>query len=131
MAIIPALVAQKECQGRIYAYLKPHSLDYDQAKSQNHRSSILSSEDEEIIRVARECGCEVPFKRPVELANDDTPGIEPVIHVLNTLKKVWFLVLLQPTSPLRTIEDTDGCIQYCIKTDHVHVSVTEAQQSPY
>ncbi|NMA48900.1 MAG: acylneuraminate cytidylyltransferase family protein, partial [Tissierellia bacterium] len=94
---------------------------------------ILSSEDEEIIRVAKEYGCEVPFKRPFELAQDDTPGIEPVIHVLNTLEEKYdYVVLLQPTSPLRTVEDIDGCIRYCIKTESsTCVSVTEAQQRPY
>lgn len=94
---------------------------------------ILSSEDEEIIQVARKYGCEVPFKRPFELAQDDTPGIEPVIHVLNTLEKKYdYIVLLQPTSPLRTVEDIDGCIQHCIeKGVHACVSITEAPQSPY
>lgn len=94
---------------------------------------ILSSEDEEIIKVAREYGCEVPFKRPVELAQDDTPGIESVIHSLDTLEEKYdYVVLLQPTSPLRTVEDIDGCIQYCIMTEsHACVSVTKAQQSPY
>ena len=94
---------------------------------------ILSSEDEEIIKVAREYGCEVPFKRPVELAQDDTPGIEPVIHTINTLEEKYdYVVLLQPTSPLRTVEDVDGCIQHCItKGTPACVSVTEAQQSPY
>lgn len=94
---------------------------------------ILSSEDEEIIQVAREYGCEVPFKRPIELAQDDTPGIEPVIHAINTLEDNYdYVVLLQPTSPLRTVEDIDGCIQHCIMTElPACVSVTEAQQSPY
>ncbi len=94
---------------------------------------ILSSEDEEIIEIAREYGCEVPFKRPVELAQDDTPGIEPVMHAINTLEEKYdYVVLLQSTSPLRTVEDIDGCIQHCIMTESpACVSVTEAQQSPY
>jgi len=94
---------------------------------------ILSTEDEEIAKVAREYGCEVPFKRPVELAQDDTPGIEPVIHAINTLEEKYdFVVLLQPTSPLRTAEDIDGCIQHCIMTESpACVSLTETRQSPY
>lgn len=94
---------------------------------------ILSSEDEEIIKLAREYGCEVPFKRPIELAQDDTPGIESVIHAINALgDKYDYVVLLQPTSPLRTVEDIDGCIQQCIiKGLPSCISVTEAQQSPY
>jgi len=94
---------------------------------------ILSSEDDEIIEVARDFGCEIPFKRPVELAQDETPGIEPVIHAINTLEEKYdFVVLLQPTSPLRTVEDIDGCIQHCILTESpACVSLTEVQQSPY
>ncbi len=46
---------------------------------------ILSSEDEEIIRVAKAWGCEVPFVRPMEFAQDDTPGIEPLLHAIETL----------------------------------------------
>jgi CMP-N,N'-diacetyllegionaminic acid synthase len=94
---------------------------------------ILSSENEEIIQVAKDWGCEVPYKRPIELARDDTPGIESVIHAINTLgEKYDFVVLLQPTSPLRTVEDIDGCVQHCIMTESpACVSLTEAQQSPY
>lgn len=94
---------------------------------------ILSSEDEEIIEVAKKYGCEVPFKRPIELAQDDTPGIEPVIHAINTLEGTYdYVVLLQPTSPMRTVEDIDGCIQQCIINElPACISVTEAQQSPY
>nr|HPK54819.1 acylneuraminate cytidylyltransferase family protein [Smithellaceae bacterium] len=67
---------------------------------------ILSSEDNEIIQVAKEWGCEVPFIRPRELAEDDTLGIEPVLHALNTIKKKYdYVVLLQPTSPLRSVDD--------------------------
>ena len=75
----------------------------------------------------------MPFRRRVELAQDDTPGIESVIHAINTLEVNYdYVVLLQPTSPLRTVEDIDGCIQHCIMTEApACVSVTEAQQSPY
>lgn len=94
---------------------------------------ILSSEDEEIIKIVSEYGCEVPFKRPVELSQDDTPGIKPVIHALNTLEEEYdYVVLLQPTTPFRTVEDIDGCILQCIiKGLPACISVTEAQQSPY
>lgn len=102
-------------------------------KSQYLDRLILSSEDAEIIEVAREWGCEVPFVRPVELAQDDTPGIEPVIHAINTLgEKFDYIVLLQPTSPLRTINDIDSCIRCCIQENAmVCVSVSETDKNPY
>lgn len=93
---------------------------------------ILSSDDEEIIRVGREAGCEAPFVRPAELARDDTPGIEPVLHALEMLPGYDYVVLLQPTSPLRTAGDIDRCIELCRRLDApACVSVTEPDKSPY
>lgn len=93
---------------------------------------ILSSEDPEIIRVAGEWGCDVPFVRPAELAQDDTPGIEPVLHALTLLPDYDYVVLLQPTSPLRTVEDIDGAVELCLsKAVKACVSVVEPTKSPY
>jgi len=94
---------------------------------------ILSSEDDEIIKVAKNYGCEVPFVRPPELAKDDTPGIEPVLHALNTLKEKYdYVVLLQPTSPLRSVDDIDSCIENCFLSKAPScVSVTEVDQHPF
>lgn len=93
---------------------------------------ILSSEDEEIISLARECGCEVPFIRPAELASDDAPGIAPVLHAVGAVEEQFdYLVLLQPTSPFRSSEDIDGVIQMCIENDADScVSVTESEKHP-
>lgn len=94
---------------------------------------ILSSEDKEIIKVAKAWNCEVPFARPLKLAQDNTPGIEPVLHAIQAMhEKYDYVVLLQPTSPLRKAEDIDGCIELCIKEDApACVSVTEPEISPY
>jgi CMP-N,N'-diacetyllegionaminic acid synthase len=93
---------------------------------------IVSSDDSEIIDVARSWGCDVPFVRPAELARDDTPGIAPVLHALQSVQAFECVVLLQPTSPLRTSEDIDGCLDlmYRMKSPAC-VSLTEAQHSPY
>lgn len=93
---------------------------------------ILSSDDPEIIMVARETGCEVPFVRPAELARDDTPGIEPVLHALRMLPGYDYVVLLQPTSPFRTADDIDRCIEMCAQNGVAScVSVTPADKSPF
>src|SRR4051794_29098155 len=65
---------------------------------------VLSSEDAEIIEVAKAHGCDVPFVRPSELSRDETPSLDPVLHALDQLPDFDWLVLLQPTSPLRTAE---------------------------
>ncbi|MFA4884203.1 MAG: acylneuraminate cytidylyltransferase family protein [Candidatus Margulisiibacteriota bacterium] len=102
-------------------------------KSKQLDRLILSSEDQEIIAVARNNGCEVPFVRPIELAGDGTLTIEVVLHALKILKdKYDYVVLLQPTSPLRAAADIDGCIEMCLKTKaNSCVSVVEAGKSLY
>ena len=94
---------------------------------------ILSSDDGKIIQVAKEYGCEVPFIRPSELAQDDTPGIEPVLHAIVSLSEKYdYVVLLQPTSPLRSVEDIDKCIEACVVSGcKACVTVTQSEQSPY
>jgi CMP-N,N'-diacetyllegionaminic acid synthase len=93
---------------------------------------ILSSEDQEIIETAKSWGCEVPFVRPLNLAQDTTPGIDPVLHALVELSLYDYVVLLQPTSPLRRVADIDGCIEQCVtQSARACVTVTEPEKSPY
>src|SRR5690242_3805240 len=94
---------------------------------------ILSSDDEEIISVARAAGCEVPFVRPAELASDAADGLDVVRHALKALPgKYDYVVNLQPTSPLRSTGDIDGAIELCVGTGaRTCASVVEAQESPY
>ncbi|HWR04422.1 MAG TPA: acylneuraminate cytidylyltransferase family protein, partial [Humidesulfovibrio sp.] len=95
---------------------------------------VVSSDDEGILAVARAHGAETPFVRPAELARDDTPGVAPVLHAVEALKPEAYdyVVLLQPTSPLRSVEDIDGCIKACLDGRHPCVlTVTEPDKSPY
>ena len=76
---------------------------------------LVSTDDEEIAQTAKVCGAQVPFLRPAELAGDTSRTVDAVIHAAETLKQAGetfdSLVLLQPTSPLRTAEDIDGAIE--------------------
>ncbi len=93
---------------------------------------ILSSEDEDIINVAKQYDCEVPFVRPIDLAQDDTPGIVPILHAIQQCPGYDYVLSLQPTSPLRTVEDIDGCIEFImLQNAEFCVSVTEPDKSPY
>lgn len=73
---------------------------------------IVSTDDEEIGKVAADAGATVPFLRPAELAEDDTPT-EPVItHAINSVDEEYQqLILLQPTSPLRTATHVTEAVQ--------------------
>jgi N-acylneuraminate cytidylyltransferase len=104
----------------------------DEAKKSKYLDAIvLSSDDAEIITEAKQCGCEVPFVRPPELARDETPGIEPVLHALKELPEFDYIVLLQPTSPLRSVDDIDGCIERFLELKAPScVSVCESPKNP-
>ncbi|MCI0709847.1 MAG: acylneuraminate cytidylyltransferase family protein, partial [Chloroflexi bacterium] len=70
---------------------------------------ILSTDDDEIAQVGRDCGVDVPFMRPTSLAQDDTGSVSVAQHAIHWLAENdnWqtdILVLLQPTSPLRTAQ---------------------------
>lgn len=75
---------------------------------------ILSTEDPEIAAVGERCGLDVPFMRPLELAEDETPTILVVMHALKTLNETGrhfdAICLLQPTNPLRTAAEIDHCV---------------------
>ena len=82
---------------------------------------IVSSEDSEILAVARKYGAETPFVRPRELATDDSLTIDVVIHAITTVEeqegtKYNYVVVLQPTTPLRTAEDIDTAVMKLIES---------------
>lgn len=137
LAIIPARGGSKGIPRKNLKMLagKPLIAWTIEAALQSHYIDrlIVSSEDVEIIKAARAWGCEAPFTRPAELARDDTPGIAPVLHAVNTIKEKYdYILLLQPTSPLRTGEDIDTCLSYCLQEQApACISVSEVRQSPY
>jgi CMP-N,N'-diacetyllegionaminic acid synthase len=75
---------------------------------------ILSTDDEEIAEIGRQCGLDVPFMRPPELAEDETPTLPVVQHAVRWMETRGHhfdaVCLLQPTNPFRQAYDVDGCI---------------------
>ena len=74
---------------------------------------VVSTEDNDIAEIAKKFGAKV-IKRPKELARDETPIRDVVIHVLNKFKEKKYIpdavVLLQPSSPLRKAHHIDEAI---------------------
>jgi N-acylneuraminate cytidylyltransferase len=94
--------------------------------------TILSSDDKNIIKVAREYGCDVPFVRSKELSMDETNSVDVVIDALSKVPHYDWFVLLQPTSPLRLGEDIDGCLRNVMLSGYnCAVSICETSKSPY
>mgnify|MGYP000557136690 FL=1 len=97
---------------------------------------IVSTNSEEIAKVAVEYGAEVPFMRPNELAQDDSPEWLVWKHALNFLKnqnnEIDGLVVVPTTAPLRSKEDVNNCINEFEKGNvDVVITVSNAHHSPY
>lgn len=72
---------------------------------------IISSESKNILKVAKKFNCEIPFIRPKHLSKDNVGATEVVYHAITAIKKKYdYVVLLQPTSPLRDSNDIDEAI---------------------
>ncbi len=104
-------------------------------KSKYIRRVIVSTDDDEIADIAKKFGAEV-INRPSELAKDTAATIDVILHCLTCLEELEdipeYIVLLQPTSPLRTSEDIDCAITECFihECDTV-ISVCESDHPPY
>lgn len=136
LAIIPARGGSKGVFRKNIKYIAGKPLiawTIEEAKKSKYIDRlILSSEDNEIIDVAESYDCEVPFIRPKELGEDETPGIDPIIHATKQLPNYEYVVVLQPTSPLRTVQDIDSAIEKCYRNNGIAVvSVAESDESPY
>jgi N-acylneuraminate cytidylyltransferase/CMP-N,N'-diacetyllegionaminic acid synthase len=93
---------------------------------------VVSTDDEAIAGVSRKYGACVPFLRPRKLATSTSNMIDVVLHCLDSLVKknemFDMVVLLQPTSPLRTTQDIDRAIELFFKkkaTSVISVCVSE------
>jgi len=82
---------------------------------------IVSTDDDEIAAIAVASGAEVPFRRPAALGTDDATTFAVVRHALETLmaqdgRVAPGIVVLQPTSPLRTAAHIDAAIDLWLRT---------------
>ena len=92
---------------------------------------VVSSDADAILAAARACGVE-PLRRPAELATDTATTLDVIVHALDACPGHDIVVVLQPTSPLRTAADIDGALERFAATGAPScVSVCEAEQSPY
>ena len=99
---------------------------------------IISTDDQEIAAAARQCGAEVPFLRPAEIAGDLATDVEYLTHALSFLKEKEnyepeIVVRLPPTSPLRTAAHIDEGIQTLLNLPDADAvrPITESPKHPY
>lgn len=98
---------------------------------------ILSTDDERIDEVAKELGYDTAYRRPAELATDTAGSREVILDAMDYADAMGVeydkVVLLQPTSPLRTVADIVKAIEAYDATPDcdMAVTVTEAACNPY
>lgn len=90
---------------------------------------IVSTDDQEIARIAKKYGAEVPFLRPAELASDGAKSVGLLEHALTFLKEkegysADAVVQLKPTNPLRTAETIDRCVKLYKKSPGIDAVIT-------
>lgn len=95
----------------------------------------VSTDSEEIAKIAEETGIKVPYLRPKELATDTSTSQEVLLHCLeyheNKGQKFDAILLLQPTSPFRKKEFLEEIIAQDISDIDMITSVTETKSNPY
>ncbi len=140
LAVIPARGGSKRLPGKNLKPLCGKPLiawSIEAAKQSRHIDcTVVSTDDPAIADAARKYGAETPFIRPSNLATDTSGTVEVIEHALkwyeNELNRRFdFVVLLQPTSPLRTAEEIDEAVELLKKkgADAV-ISVCEMDHSP-
>jgi len=96
---------------------------------------IVSTDCKEIAEVAETFGADIPFIRPSNIAGDTHNVVDAIIHAINFFEEKKdmydYVMILQPTSPLRTTEDIDKAIRFLhLKNADAVVSVCESEISP-
>lgn len=139
LAIIPARSASKGIKNKNIVDVNGKPLIYysiNEALKSNYISDVIVSTDsEEIAKIAKNLGAKVPFMRPSFLATDTSKTIDTVIYSIEKLTEIGqeydYVVLLQPTQPLRRSWHIDEAIELIInKKETSLVSVSKVKEHP-
>lgn len=99
-------------------------------KSRYIDKTIVTSDDDEILAISEKYGASV-IKRPQELASDTATTFDAIKHTIDNMEKYDYIVLLQPTSPLRNEKHIDEAIELLEeKNADAVISVCEMEHSP-
>ena len=138
LAIIPARGGSKRLKNKniLTLYDKPLiAWSIQSAKKSKYLDNIIvSSEDKNILKIAQKFKINY-IKRNKKFAKDNSPTYLSIIEVIKKLNRIGrkyrYIVLLQPTSPLRTTNDIDSAIQLFLKRKiKAVVSISKTLHSP-
>jgi len=134
IAIIPARAGSKRLKDKNILNLsgKPLLAWSIEAglKSKYIDKVIVSSEDEKILEIACDYDAKI-IKRPYHLASDTATTFDTLKHTLENIESYDYIVLLQPTSPLRDAKHIDEAIELLQqKNADAIISVCKSDHSP-
>jgi len=142
LAVIPARGGSKGLPGKNIREICGKPLiawSIEKAKKSRYLDMVLVTTDsQEIAAIARKFGAHVPFLRPAELASDKASTYDAIRHALTFLKDregkdFDYIVLLEPTSPLREDDDIDRMLEQIVSTENEFdsiISVGEVDEHP-
>lgn len=94
--------------------------------------TIVSTDCKEIAALSNDNGADVPFIRPIELSSDKSKSIDVVLHAIDHTEIYDYVILLQPTSPLRTSKHIDEAFNEMLDRDLKScVSISITKSNPY
>lgn len=137
VAIIPARKGSKRIKEKNGVFLgnkKLYEYSIEIAKNSKYIDEILFSTDsEEWLKSAIQSGCMPIALRDANLAQDTTKTIDVLMYEIkrnNLCEKFTTLILLQPTSPYRTVKLVDDAIEEYFRTNESLISVVECKENP-
>lgn len=139
LAIIPARAGSRRLAGKNIWLLAGKPLiawSIEQALSSKYIDKVIvSTESAAIAAIARRYGAEVPFLRPKNLATDKAKSADVILHTMKWMEKECqafdIVMLLQPTSPLRSCSDIDASIKWLFaRNAYGVVSVCQSEHNP-
>src|SRR3990167_8269318 len=131
LAIVPARGGSKRIKGKNLKDLCGKPMIHwtvDVAKESKYLDKIVvSTEDQQIVQSVSNKGIDI-VTRPEKLAGDRSSVYDAIFHTLAHYEPFDYVCLLQVTSPLRLVEDIDGCIEHCINRNApACISITEGR----
>lgn len=126
LAVIPARAGSKGIPDKnIIDVIGRPLIDFSIREALNSKyidRVIVSTDSEEIAEISRKCGAHIPFLRPKRLAEDHSKTIDVLIDLINRLSSMEnnydYLILLQPTQPLRKAFHIDEAIEIIINNNY-------------
>lgn len=140
LGIIPARGGSKGISLKNIRFLAGKPLinyTIESAKKSKINKIVVSTDNKKIAKISKSAGAEVPFLRPKKISGDNALTIEVIKHTLNFLStnqsyEPDMVIILQPTSPLRSAKMINNAIQILKKSKSTSaISVSKIKTHPY